>query len=353
MSPQSPPDLESEFASLLTDGTLAIPVAAIQVLLGVIERSSSATMHGLDEELRLARDKLLAFCETQPACLRGRTVISVSSGSELFLRHVTRTFLEFEDFDECKRMPGGSSFAPVRGEPRAHRRARPRLRARRRRRPRPRPEPRRDRALAKAAETKHFSVFVTEGRPDGAGVDYASDLAALGVPTTMILDTAVAYYMENVDVVLVGAEGVMENGGVINKAHGRDLRQAARKPVYVAAESYKFARLYPLNQRDLPVARATRCPPSPRATSSYKSPACDYTPPQFITLLFTDLGILTPAAVSDELIRLYQWVRRCGRSSAFRRPAGPRRPADDVYDEHLSVAVTAVDRNARCPARPA
>lgn len=27
--------------------------------------------------------------------------------------------------------------------------------------------------------------------------------------------------------------------------------------------------------------------------------------PQFITLLFTDLGVLTPAAVSDELIQLY------------------------------------------------
>ena len=26
----------------------------------------------------------------------------------------------------------------------------------------------------------------------------------------------------------------------------------------------------------------------------------------FIELLFTDLGVLTPAAVSDELIRLYQ-----------------------------------------------
>ena len=32
----------------------------------------------------------------------------------------------------------------------------------------------------------------------------------------------------------------------------------------------------------------------------------DYTPPQYITLLFTDLGILTPSAVSDELIKLYQ-----------------------------------------------
>ena len=32
----------------------------------------------------------------------------------------------------------------------------------------------------------------------------------------------------------------------------------------------------------------------------------DYTPAEYITLLFTDLGVLTPAAVSDELIRLYQ-----------------------------------------------
>ena len=35
-------------------------------------------------------------------------------------------------------------------------------------------------------------------------------------------------------------------------------------------------------------------------------PAVDYTPPEYITLLFTDLGVLTPSAVSDELIRLYQ-----------------------------------------------
>ncbi|KAH8044006.1 hypothetical protein JL722_14900 [Aureococcus anophagefferens] len=258
MSPQSPPDLESEFASLLTDGTLAIPVAAIQ-----------------------------------PACLRGRTVISVSSGSELFLRHVTRTFLEFEDFDECKRMLGarGSSFA------RQSEASRARIA---------------ELGHAFAAETKHFSVFVTEGRPDGAGVDYASDLAALGVPTTMILDTAVAYYMENVDVVLVGAEGVMENGGVINKVGTLTVAtcaKAMRKPVYVAAESYKFARLYPLNQRDLPESHAHTValplPQSAHADVVAKSPACDYTPPQFITLLFTDLGILTPAAVSDELIRLY------------------------------------------------
>ncbi len=36
------------------------------------------------------------------------------------------------------------------------------------------------------------------------------------------------------------------------------------------------------------------------------TPSRDYTPPAFINLLVTDLGVLTPAAVSDELIQLYQ-----------------------------------------------
>lgn len=55
--------------------------------------------------------------------------------------------------------------------------------------------------------------------------------------------------------VLMGAEGVVENGGIINKLGSFQIATVAKamgKPVYVAAESYKFARLYPLNQRDLP-----------------------------------------------------------------------------------------------------
>lgn len=56
----------------------------------------------------------------------------------------------------------------------------------------------------------------------------------------------------SVDLVLVGAEGVVENGGVINKLGTYQIALCAKalnKPFYVAAESYKFARLYPLNQQ--------------------------------------------------------------------------------------------------------
>jgi len=31
----------------------------------------------------------------------------------------------------------------------------------------------------------------------------------------------------------------------------------------------------------------------------------DYTPPEYISELFTDIGIFTPAAVSDELIKFF------------------------------------------------
>jgi translation initiation factor eIF-2B subunit alpha len=52
--------------------------------------------------------------------------------------------------------------------------------------------------------------------------------------------------------VLLGAEGVVENGGVINKLGTYQIALCAKalnKPFYVAAESYKFARLYPLSQQ--------------------------------------------------------------------------------------------------------
>lgn len=38
-----------------------------------------------------------------------------------------------------------------------------------------------------------------------------------GIPTLLIADCAVGTFMERVDLCIVGAEGVMENGGVVNK----------------------------------------------------------------------------------------------------------------------------------------
>ncbi|KAH6559388.1 hypothetical protein KP509_1Z010300 [Ceratopteris richardii] len=160
-----------------------------------------------------------------------------------------------------------------------------------------------------AANKKQFSVICTEGRPDSTGVEMAKEMVELDVPVTLIIDSAVAYTMQSVDMLLIGADGVVESGGIINMIGTYQAAMIARsmnKPVYVAAESYKFARMYPLDQKDMS--------PSPRNVYFQKSlpsavqvecSARDYTPPQYLTLLFTDLGVLTPSAVSDELIQLY------------------------------------------------
>ena len=120
--------------------------------------------------------------------------------------------------------------------------------------------------------------------------------------------------------------------GIVNKLGTYALAVCAAtagKSLYVAAESYKFARLYPLHQSDLPDPhpaplhfvdttvydddnqkdnRTDDCLKPLEMDESVKviNPPVDFTPAKFITLLFTDLGVLTPSAVSDELIRLYQ-----------------------------------------------
>ncbi|XP_064176134.1 translation initiation factor eIF2B subunit alpha-like isoform X3 [Anguilla rostrata] len=68
-----------------------------------------------------------------------------------------------------------------------------------------------------AAEKKRFTVYVTEPQPDSAGKKMAEALRNLNVPVTVVLDSAVGYIMEKVDLVIVGAEGVVESGVVINK----------------------------------------------------------------------------------------------------------------------------------------
>ena len=197
--------------------------------------------------------------------------------------------------------------------------------------------------------------MVTEGRPGTEGHAAARELRKHGIPVTLICDGAVGYIMEQVDLVLLGAEGIVENGGIINKVGSYQIAivaEAMQRPVYVAAECFKFARVFPLNQQggntryqillicaspllldfhldvhpvgrqgiDQNVLKPTIDTEDVHVKIFFKSscaaftknvffqvqnPVRDYTPPQFITLLFTDLGVLTPSAVSDELVKLH------------------------------------------------
>lgn len=192
---------------------------------------------------------------------------------------------------------------------------------------------------------KNLFVYVTESRPDSSGRQMCDFLSREGIPNQLITDASIGIYLEKVDMVMVGAEGVCASGGILNKVGTYPMAICARavnKPFYVVAESYKFIRLYPLNQSDVPsptnrsrknsmqennnISPAispnikltqTQLPSKTNQflpdTSKLSAPASDqaiddmldYTPQAFITLILTDLGPLTTAAISDELMKVY------------------------------------------------
>lgn len=96
------------------------------------------------------------------------------------------------------------------------------------------------------AAKKLFSVSIMETQPDLSGKKMAKTLCHLSVPVTVLLDAAVGYVMEKADLLIVVAEGVVENGGIINKIGTIQMAVCAKaqnKPFYVVAESFKFVRL--------------------------------------------------------------------------------------------------------------
>ena len=205
-----------------------------------------------------------------------------------------------------------------------------------------------------------------EEKTDTEGHSIVRELRAKNVPVATIPESAVAYSLGKVDLVIVGAEGVVENGGIISRLGTYQiglLARAAGKPFYVVAESHKFVRLYPLSQYDLPIdqkviefstaidedqqkhqegapnakakqssqdstwtgetpfvppdekhsyfdddsdSKATqRSPESKHKPTADRRDAVDFTPPNLISALITESGVLTPSAVSEELIKIW------------------------------------------------
>ncbi|XP_005185683.1 translation initiation factor eIF-2B subunit alpha [Musca domestica] len=294
-------DVVKYFLKLLDDDKdLSSGIAAIKTLLMILEKKQFGTIHILQNTMLEA---VAAMRNTD------LSIAAVVSGGELFCRFITLS-LDDRGMEECREimLHRGKIFLAKLLNSRnviaqqaqrfitdgcrvlTHSRSRVVLKA----------------LVTAAKANKQFHVFVTQGGPDNSGEQMIADLERAGIDCTLILDSATGYVMESVDFVMVGAEAVVESGGIINRIGSFTMglcAQEMKKPFYVLAESFKFTRLYPLNQRDLP--DEYKYSRKHLSDVSKVHPLVDYTPPAYITLLFTDLGILTPSAVSDELIKLY------------------------------------------------
>ncbi|KAJ3200560.1 Translation initiation factor [Entophlyctis luteolus] len=158
-----------------------------------------------------------------------------------------------------------------------------------------------------AKRNKRFSAIVTESRPSKNGEKSVNAFRKLGVPVQLIPDSAVGFVMEKVDLVLVGAEAVVENGGLINQMGTYQIAlvaKAANKPFYAVTESYKFVRMFPLSQSDVELPEHKKVDQATQASnySFVSAHHVDYTPPHLVSSLITNLGVLTPSGVVHILV---------------------------------------------------
>ncbi|ABN57993.1 MULTISPECIES: ribose 1,5-bisphosphate isomerase [Methanoculleus] len=149
---------------------------------------------------------------------------------------------------------------------------------------------------------KEIEVYATEVRPRGQGLVTIRTLNNAGIRTNYIVDSAVRYFINDVDLVVVGADAIAVNGAVVNKIGTAQIAHAAheaRTNVIVAAETYKFAprtilgELIEIEERDpaevLPRAVAEELP-----FVRVRNPAFDVTPAEYVDLIVTEQGAIPP-----------------------------------------------------------
>jgi ribose 1,5-bisphosphate isomerase len=152
-------------------------------------------------------------------------------------------------------------------------------------------------------------AIATESRPWRQGILTANDLSKAGVPTTLIVDSAVRHIMKDIDAVFVGADTICSNGVLINKIGTSQLAlmaHEARVPFYVCAETFKFSpktmsgEMVEIEERDAKeIIKPGEVPSSVRIFN----PVFDATPPEYIDSIITEIGVVPPYAAYEIIVR--------------------------------------------------
>jgi len=155
------------------------------------------------------------------------------------------------------------------------------------------------------AQGKRVKVIVTETRPQLQGARLTAwELKREGIPVTVITDGMVGYcfHKKMIDLVMVGADRILSDGHVVNKIGTRTIAITAKfhsVPFYVVAPLSTFD----LKSRMDEVIIEERPAREIREIAGYKivpegtpvlNPAFDITPPDLITAIVTEKGIIRP-----------------------------------------------------------
>jgi ribose 1,5-bisphosphate isomerase len=163
---------------------------------------------------------------------------------------------------------------------------------------------------------KGIKVFCDETRPKFQGHKTAATLAAYGIDTTLICDSACRMHMAHADRTIVGCDAISVNGALVNKigtSAVATMAHEARVNFMVAAETYKLdfktltGELVDIEERDhTEIAAKEWMAHNPKV--KFSNPVFDVTPPEYIDFYVTEKGIIPPGAVFSLMKELYQYT---------------------------------------------
>lgn len=191
-----------------------------------------------------------------------------------------------------------------------------------------------DAILSHAAESgRYFNVVFINPEPVGSPdptEQCAKKLLSQAIPVATVPFPALSHALESLDrsrtsnvFFLLGAEAVLENGAAVSNMGSRvvaTIAKASSIPCYFAAESYKFTRQFPTSYGDADLHQMKAKQQILKFRDSLDDDsmemrfdvkkedgecAVDITPPDFISGLITENGIMTCEGVAEELIKLW------------------------------------------------
>ena len=156
-------------------------------------------------------------------------------------------------------------------------------------------------AVHQAGELRRLWVDETRPLLQGARLT-AYEAARAGMPYTLLADNAAGslFTAGEVDAVLVGADRIAADGSTANKVGTYPLAVLAHHhgvPFVVVAPTTTVDLATPdgaaIEVEQRPAAEVTDLAPSPVGTQAY-NPAFDVTPPELITAIVTENGVISP-----------------------------------------------------------
>jgi ribose 1,5-bisphosphate isomerase len=148
---------------------------------------------------------------------------------------------------------------------------------------------------------KSFEVFVTESRPANEGLWTVNEMDKLNIPVSVSIDACIGELIPNCDTIFVGADVISSSGHALCKVGTYPAALVAKRhgvPFYIAADTLKFdtSTLIGLPYRNEPIHRHEVLDKNYPDRAKVIGHLFDETPPDLITAIITEIGILHPSA---------------------------------------------------------